>query len=175
MDVLAFMEELLNDVGIEYSFAEEDETYPPPVIIKYKNEEFICDYLFHEDYQLLYVDITIKDVANLDADSYMVANTLRSDYYQCTIYPTTGVEYYFFVIPVLSEKKGNYLLGELDFLINVKNEFERQYKAVHKEENFNIKTVNYMSSSKKENRDEKLYERNILEDAIKLAESKRLI
>ena len=165
--------ELLNDVGIEYSLAEEDETYA--LTIKYKNEELICDYCFSADYQLLYVDITIEDVTIPDVDSYMIANTLRSDYYSCAIYPTIGAGYYRFVVPVLSEKKRNYLLGELDFLINVKTEFEQQYKAVHKEENFNIKDRELYEFLKKENRDENLYERNILEDAIKLAESKRLI
>ena len=67
------------------------------------------------------------------------------------------------------DNKKEFLVNELNYFIEVKNDYEEKYNEIHKEENYDIKDRELYDFIKRQ--DDTLYERNIIEDAINLSRS----
>lgn len=154
---------LLNKVGIEYIIPEQEDFYM--LTIHYNDEEIKCDCYRSSDNDLLYIEIAIRNIAYPEANSFIVSNSLRGDYFSCAIYPNIGILNHRFIIPSQMDNKKEFLLSELNYFIEVKNCYEKQYNEIHKEE-----TDKELYNSIKR-QDEILYEHNIIEDAINLSHS----
>lgn len=159
--------ELLNELGIEYVVPEKEDFYM--LTIHYNGEEIECDCYHSSDNDLLYVEIAIRDIAYPEADSFIASNFLRGDCFSCAIYPNIGILNHRFIIPSQMDNKKEFLVNELNYFIEAKNDYEEKYNEIHKEESYDIKDRELYDFIKRQ--DDTLYERNIIEDAINLSRS----